>query len=345
MLLLVCTCSCGRHNPPPESHTFYNDTILPCTSVLSQGRTSTCWAFATASLLESDLMAARGDTIRLSVMYAVRQKYLNQFEAYYYSQGREEIRNGGLGHSFLRVVKEDGIVPWQAYPGRGEGVRTLDHSRLLKKLRYLAKEAVYNRDLNTYRKRAIALLDQEMGIVPDTFEYRGARYTPASFACALGLDTARYVQLASVAHHPFHEPFVLEVPDNWEHGTYYNVPLDELEGIVRTALRQGYTVAWHGDVSEKTFSAPYGLAVWPQGPVTQADRQYEIERFTTTDDHMMHIVGTAHDEQGASYYVVKNSYGRYGPYGGFIYMSADYFRAKTISVMLPARAVRQASVM
>lgn len=341
--MLLCACSCCRHSTPPEVRTFCNDTILPCTSVLNQGRTSTCWAFATASLLESDLMAVRDDTIRLSVMYAVRQKYLKQFDAYYYSQGREEIRNGGLGHSFLRVVSEDGIVPWQAYPGLGEGIRTFDHSRLLRKLRYLAKEAVHNRDLKTYRKQAIDLLDREMGTVPDSFEYRGARYTPASFAGSLGLDTIRYVQLASVTHHPFHEPFVLEVPDNWEHGTYYNVPLDELEDMVRASLRRGYTVAWHGDVSEETFSAQYGLAVWPQSPVTQAERQYGLEQFTTTDDHMMHIVGTAHDGQGTFYYVVKNSYGRYGPYGGFIYMSGDYFRAKTISVTLQSKAVHPAT--
>ena len=53
---------------------------------------------------------------------------------------------------------------------------------------------------------------------------------------------------------------------------------------------------------------------------------------------MMHIVGTARDEQGTFYYVLKNSYGRYGVYEGMLYMSEDYFRAKTISVMLNRKA-------
>lgn len=49
---------------------------------------------------------------------------------------------------------------------------------------------------------------------------------------------------------------------------------------------------------------------------------------------MMHIIGTAFDESGKFYYVLKNSWGKQGPYQGLIYMSEDYFRAKTISVLI-----------
>lgn len=49
---------------------------------------------------------------------------------------------------------------------------------------------------------------------------------------------------------------------------------------------------------------------------------------------MMHLIGTAHDEAGRFYYLLKNSYGRYGAYAGLLYMSEDYFRAKTVSVLL-----------
>ena len=107
-------------------------------------------------------------------------------------------------------------------------------------------------------------------------------------------------------------PFILEVPDNWEHQCYFNLPLDELEQVVRRALSAGKTVAWHGDVSEDTFSPRQGMALWTQHPVTQEMRQHEFERFLTTDDHMMHLIGTAHDEAGRFYYLLKNSYGRYG---------------------------------
>jgi len=142
------------------------------------------------------------------------------------------------------------------------------------------------------------------------------------------------VQLTSFTHHPFYTPFILEVPDNWEHQCYFNLPLDELEQVVRRALSAGKTVAWHGDVSEDTFSPRQGMALWTQHPVTQEMRQHEFERFLTTDDHMMHLIGTAHDEAGRFYYLLKNSYGRYGAYAGLLYMSEDYFRAKTVSVLL-----------
>ena len=197
-----------------------------------------------------------------------------------------------------------------------------------------AEEAVKHCDLPGYRKRAVALLDEQMGAVPDSFLYRGRSYTARSFADSLRFKAEDYVQLTSFTHHPFYTPFILEVPDNWEHQCYFNLPLDELEQVVRRALSAGKTVAWHGDVSEDTFSPRQGMALWTQHPVTQEMRQHEFERFLTTDDHMMHLIGTAHDEAGRFYYLLKNSYGRYGAYAGLLYMSEDYFRAKTVSVLL-----------
>lgn len=340
ILFGLCMAACAQQSKMPlEAHTFATDTLYACTRPLSQGRTSTCWAFASASLMESEWLARGGDTVRLSPMYVVRQKYLEQFDAYYYSMGREEIRNGSLGHTFLRVWREDGLVPLEAYRGAGEGIRRYDHTRLLDGLRSLAEDAVAHRDLPRYRRMAIDLLDKEMGKVPQTFTYKGREYTPRSFADSLKLNPADYVELTSFTHHPFYTAFILEVPDNWEHASYFNLPLDTLEKVVRDALLRGYTVAWDGDVSEETFSAAEGVALWPEHPVSQEMRQQGFEHFATTDDHMMHIVGTAHDEQGAFYFVLKNSYGRFGAYDGLLYMSEDYFRAKTVSVMLNRNAL------
>ena len=79
--LMACT---PKGQNMMEAHIFSIDTIYAHTLPLSQGRTSTCWAFASASLMESEWMNTRsGDTLRLSPMYVVRQKYLDQFEAYY----------------------------------------------------------------------------------------------------------------------------------------------------------------------------------------------------------------------------------------------------------------------
>lgn len=314
---------------------FTDDILLPHTPVLNQGRTQTCWAYTMASLLESDILAKGSDTLRISVMYAVRKKYMNQFDAYYYSKGKEEIRGGSLGHSFLNVLEKGGMVPYELYVGRVEKGKHHDHRKLLKELRRLAEEAVGEKNLPLYRRKAELMLDEYMGKVPEHFVYRGKEYTPHSFADSLKHYASGYVELTSFTHHPFYSWFVLEVPDNWEHSMFYNVPIDSLETYVDRTLRNGRTVAWDGDTSEDGFMARAGVALYPDSVVTQQDRQEGFEQFETTDDHMMHIIGMAHDEEGKSYYILKNSWGRIGPYKGLIYMSKEYFRAKTVSVVLP----------
>ena len=106
------------------------------------------------------------------------------------------------------------------------------------------------------------------------------------------------------------------------------------------------------DVSEKTFSQKYGVAVLPkkiednekamtyivkEKNVSQQYRQEEFENYNTTDDHLMHIVGLVKDQNGTEYYKVKNSWGTTGDRignGGFIYMSKAYFKLKAISIMV-----------
>ena len=319
-------------NPP-----FTDEYTSPYTLPLHQGRTSTCWAYAANGLLESAwLQAHPGDTLRLSPMYVVRQKYLKQLEGYYYSQGREEIRAGGLAHDYLNVAREEGLMTLDAYPGKPVGQPRHDHHRLLKALRKLAAMAVVRRDLPTYRAKAEALLDRALGAVPDSFLFRGQSYTPRSFARSLQLPLEDYEQLTSFSHRPEGSSYVLEVPDNWAHGIFLNVSLDELERRVVQALQRGEAVAWHGDVSEPSYQSPQGVAWWPQSPVTAAMRQRAYEQFATTDDHYLLLVGLAHDAAGRRFYLLKDSYGRYAPYRGLIYMSADYFRMKTLSVLLKA---------
>lgn len=132
LCLSLALSACSRTEKRLEAHVFVPDAVCAHTPALNQGRTSTCWTYASASLLESDWLAGHpGDTVRLSPMYMVRQKYLNQLDAYYYSCGREEIRNGGLGHSFLRVLEEDGVLPLEAYRGRRQGSKRHDHGALL----------------------------------------------------------------------------------------------------------------------------------------------------------------------------------------------------------------------
>ena len=48
----------------------------------------------------------------------------------------------------------------------------------------------------------------------------------------------------------------------------------------------------------------------------------------------MHIVGTANDKFGKTYFITKNSWGSKNACGGFIYLSEDFVKYKTVSILL-----------
>jgi bleomycin hydrolase len=199
------------------------------------------------------------------------------------------------------------------------------------------------------------ILNAYMGAPPSDFEYEGKEYTPLELAKELGLASENYASLTSFNHHPFNSNFILEVPDNWSNGSFYNLPIDDLMNVLDEALENGFTVAWDADVSEKTWSRKNDIAKWPasswkelnkeqknevfngnieEAEVDQEMRQKAFENLSTTDDHLMHIVGTAKDQYGNNYYIVKNSWGEDRPHDGFVYVSEAYMRMKTISFTL-----------
>ncbi|HBK94173.1 MAG TPA: aminopeptidase, partial [Porphyromonadaceae bacterium] len=51
-------------------------------------------------------------------------------------------------------------------------------------------------------------------------------------------------------------------------------------------------------------------------------------------DHGMHIYGIANDQNGTKYYLVKNSWGKTGPYDGVWYASEAFVRYKTLSIVI-----------
>jgi aminopeptidase C len=54
----------------------------------------------------------------------------------------------------------------------------------------------------------------------------------------------------------------------------------------------------------------------------------------------MHITGIVKDQNGTRYYITKNSWGTdRNPFGGYLNMSVNYVRAKTIAIMVNKNAV------
>ena len=327
---------------------FEDDIRLECTEVKNQQRTGTCWSFATASFLESELSRVGGKLIDLSEMYVVRSIYNDKARNYMLRQGKANFSQGSLSHDLMRTIKRAGIMPQSVYDGKLEGDAMYDHSEMEAGLKgFLDAVRTQKRPSKNWMNAFNGILDAYMGDLPASFTIDGTEYTPQEYAESLGIVTDDYVSITSFTHHPFYESFILEIPDNYSNGTYFNVPLDQLVNSIDNALSKGYSIAWDGDVSESGFSASEGIAILPKKNATeifehpveeikasQDLRQALFENYSTTDDHLMHIVGSAKDQRGTKYYIIKNSWGERGPYDGYLYMSETYLKMKTIAVML-----------
>lgn len=334
-------------------YVFTPEYVLDCTAVEDQQKTNTCWSFATSSFIEAELLRAGKGTVDLSEMYVVRQIYLDKARNYLLRQGKANFAEGGLSHDVTHAIRTYGVIPESVYPGKLPDDAVLNHGELSVVLKSVLDGMLSRKKVSQKWPDVInAILDVYLGPVPEHFQYEGHSYDPVSFARSLGLDMDEYVSLTSFTHHPFYSKFVLELPDNHANGSFYNVPIDDLLRITDNALAQGYSVAWDGDVGEPGFSSEHGLAVLIEKgqrdglmnpvhevSVSQQDRQEAFETYATTDDHLMHITGSAKDQQGRRFYLVKNSWGETGPYNGFLYMSVPYFRAKTIAIMVHRDAI------
>ena len=331
---------------------------LTHTSVKDQCMTGTCWSYSTSSFLESEAARISGHVVDLSEMTSVRYTYPLKAEMYLRYQGKHQFGPGSLCHDVINAVKGWGLCPEEFYTGLKDGETKHDHmemdSVLLATVEELLKKSSGKLDVK-WIESVDKVLDVYIGELPKSFEYAGKSYTPASFRDHLGIDPTNYINLSSFTHHPFGSSFILEVPDNFSHGEFLNLPIDDLQRAVEAAVVSGYTVAWDADVSEKGFSFRNGVALLPdpsemdklwkevvkEQKVTQKSRQIGFEDQTTTDDHLMHIVGLSTDQTGAKYFVIKNSWGTGNKYGGLQYVSMPYFRSKTISVMLHKDAINR----
>lgn len=324
------------------------------TSVKDQANSGTCWCYATLSFLESELLRTGKGEFDLAEMYVVRYNYIERMKDNYYKGGKGNVDQGSVCHMAINVIDKYGIVPQSVYNGINYASEGNDHTELSAYIKAISAASVSLKNRSEeYFELEKALMDAYLGEVPESFEYEGKTYTPESFAGYLGIDKDDYVEITSFSHHPFYEKVDVEVPDNWDHGKMYNLPLDEFMSVIDRALEKGYTLVWDGDVSEPGYVFSKGIAIIPEDgtldrkkimesetvipekEITQEIRQKGYENFVTTDDHLEHITGMATDQNGTRYYKVKNSWAAdSNMYGGYHYISESYMRAKTISVML-----------
>ena len=338
----------------------------PVTSVKNQYRSGTCWCYSALSFVESEIIRQKGIEVDLSEMFVVNHAYFDRAVKYIRLDGKLGFSAGSSFGDVFEVIKSYGIVPQAVYSGMNYGTELPVQGELDAVLEGFVKALVTNpnRKLTPAWKPAFqGILDAYLGEIPATFKAEEKAFNPLTYRDYLGINTDDYINLTSFTHHPFYEPFIIEVCDNWRWGSAYNLPIEELMEVMYNAVENGYTIAWGADVSEKGFTRS-GIATVPdfenkvtagsdqerwvgksetgkeesapaeEKVITQEMRQIAYDNKETTDDHGMHIYGLAKDQNGNPFFIVKNSWGKAGDYEGIWYASDAYVRYKTLNIVV-----------
>jgi bleomycin hydrolase len=339
--------------------TFTDIVNLEKTSVKNQGSSGTCWSYSGNSFIESEMIRMGKKPVEISQIYTARNAYIEKGRNYVRMHGAVTLGDGGAFHDVINMYKKYGAVPQLVYSGLNYGTDKNKFGEMAAIMEAVLAATVKNPNgelTPNWEKAYTAVIDSYLGEAPKSFDYNGKKYTPETFAKdVIGINADDYVEISSLQEYPYYTKFVFMVPDNWSFDQVYNVKINELTEIIDNALKTGYSVAWGGDVSEKSFSWKNGVAFVPEkkyndmtaeekadlfnGPktelvVTEEMRQKAFDNYTTTDDHGMHIVGLSKDQNGKEYYIVKNSWGSSNDYKGYLFMTKEFVKYKTTDIML-----------
>lgn len=361
-----------------EANVFTTVKDARITSIKNQANSGTCWAYSGQSFLEDELIRTGKGNFDLSEMFVVSHSYRDKGRKYVRLHGKLNYGQGGSFYDVLYVLKQYGAVPRSVMMGLNYGTKLNQHNELEAGLKGFLDAIVKkpNGKLSTAWYPAYeSIIDSYLGKLPEEFTYNGKKYTPQSYAKAIGLNADDYISLTSFTHHPFYSKFALEIEDNWRWAESYNLPIDEFMRTMEYAIDKGFTIAWGSDVSERGFTRD-GIAVladleeietqgsdqarWvgigandklsyinkmihsanvPEIEPTQEFRQKGFDNYELTDDHGMVIYGTAKNQNGRKFFLVKNSWGETGKYKGHWYASYNFVKGKTMNIVINRKAL------
>ena len=332
------------------------------TPVKYQAKTGACWCYSTTSLIESEYLRNTGKNLDLSELYIVRNMFIEKAKRYILGLGTTPFHAGGTEQDALYGIMNFGAIPEDFYPGK-KAIENSDKSNIqledvLKQ--YLDDVLKQNPISETWLDNFIFKLDSSLGIPPKSFIWQGRAYSPLSFARKiLKINSDDYVAITSFTHHPFYKYVTLETPDNYlVSSRYFNLPIDELINITEMTINKGYTLVIDLDMTNNGWNCEkFGYALnlkdrpenimngdIQEDSANQQIRQKLFENLVTQDDHLVHIVGLAKSAKGRKFFILKDSYKdpggkNYSTFGGFDYISKNYFIINAISIMLPKAAL------
>lgn len=317
---------------------------------VNQGNTGTCWSFSTTSFFESEVYRIYNQKIKLSPIYNAYWEYVEKARRFIRERGNSAIGEGSESNAVTRLWKQYGCMPEEIYNGMLPGQKHHDHSKMFAEINnYLIGIKNTNawgeeEALNTIK----SILNHYLGEPPIKFTVGGIEYTPKTYlekVVRLNLDD--YVDVMSLMGKPYYEKVEYEVPDNWWHNKdYHNVPLDVYMTTIKNAIRNGYTIAIGGDVSEAGIDSHAKVAVVPTFDIPseyidESARQFRFSNGTTGDDHGIHLVGYQ-NKNGKDWYLIKDSGAGAFNVGdkGYYFYSEDFVKLKMLGFTVHKDAVK-----
>ncbi|MEJ2543115.1 MAG: C1 family peptidase [Calditrichaceae bacterium] len=316
---------------------------------VNQDTTNACWSFATTSFIESEMKRLGMEPVKLSVMYPFFHAYVEKAKEFIKTEGESRFTPGDLFTGVIEIIKEYGIVPESAYRGQTRAAKTYNHIQLENELYDLMAQVkemnIWDEELVLQKVRKI--LYQHLGVPPQSFEYKGKIYTPRLFLKeVVRLPWDDYIMVTSFTYAPFYEFIELKVPDNWAHyDTYFNVPLDLFYDSIKNAIKNGYSLAFDSDTGEPGRLGSEDIVFVPEFDIPskyidQSAREFRFNNGSTTDDHLMQIVGYKR-KRGNDWFLVKDSWRTAwdGDYPGYYFFHGDYLKLKALAFLVHKDAV------
>ncbi|MFA6571008.1 MAG: peptidase C1 [Bacteroidota bacterium] len=321
-----------KHNPP-----------------ISQGWTGTCWCFSSTSYFESEIQRLSKVEIKLSEIFTVYWEYVEKARRFVRERGNSEIGEGSQGNAVIRIWKQYGCMPANAYTGLLPGQEFHDHRAMFTEideyLKYVKKNHAWNE--NEVLETVKSIMNEYIGAPPQKFTVDGVEMTPQEYLKNVTkLNLNDYVDIMSLLEKPYWAQTEYEVPDNWwKSKVYYNVPLDDYMKALKNAVKNGYSMAIGGDVSEAGYVSTVQAAVVPTFDIPseyidENARQFRFSNHSTTDDHGIHIVGYK-EKDGKFWFLIKDSGSgsRVGTNKGYYFYHEDYIKLKMMSFLVHRSAV------
>ncbi|MCT4614854.1 MAG: hypothetical protein N4A49_08275 [Marinifilaceae bacterium] len=339
----------------PNKYDLYKN-IFWANPTISQGNTGTCWCFSTTSFYESEVYRLHKKKVKISEMYTVYFEYIEKAKRYVQERGNSVFAEGAEGNSVARMWKKYGACPANEYTGLLNGRKFHTHAKMYKEMRNFLKSLkisnAWNEDFVVETIKSI--MNKYMGVPPTEFVIDGKKYTPKTYLAEyLKLNPDDYVEILSYKQEPYWQKVEYKVPDNWWHSKeYYNIPLDDYMKLVKSAIRNGYTMSIGGDVSEAGFLRTTNCAMVPDFDIPSAyinedARQFRFSNETTTDDHGMHMTGYYTDKNGKDWYLIKDSSSgsrnidENSKEFGFYFFHEDYVKLKMMGFTIHKDAAKK----